>query len=244
MIIKIGIPNMLLLESDFSVPQTLQYHENLNPAIWDVHGQMKPDVRNALLRVADNFIESLKPTIDESMIEDVRLTGSNANYNYTVGSDCDVHIIIRYPSKIYEDFALAKKTVWNNAYHVSIHGFPAEVYPQSSSEKIVDGSGWYSITKDRWITKPVHQNNIDMGNPAIMQVADKIGKEIEFAIRYNIVNLQSLHRLGEKIWKLRNQETDGEFSINNLAFKELRNSGWIDKFNKYIQDVQNKKLSI
>jgi hypothetical protein len=235
---------MLILESSYALPQTLEYHEVLNPAIWDADEQMKDDVRHALLRVADNFIETLKPTIDESMIEDICLTGSNANYNYTTGSDCDVHIMIRFPEKIYEDYALAKKTVWNNQYHVSIHGFPAEIYPQDAKEKIVDGSGWYSITKAQWIQKPVHQENVDVTNPAIIQVANKIGKQIEFVTKYNVSDLKTLHHLGTKIWGLRDQAKRGEFSINNLAFKELRNNGLTDKYIKHMQEIQSKQLTL
>lgn len=235
---------MLILESEFSLPQTLQYHHELNPAIWDENQHMKPHVRDALMRVADNFVESLKPVIDESMIVDVCLTGSNANYNYTAGSDCDLHIRISYPSEVYEDYALAKKTVWNSTYHVSIHGFPVEVYPHNANEPIVTGSGWYNLTRDEWIQKPVYQNNVDVSNPAIKQVADKIGKQIDFVTKYNVNDLNVLHRLGSKIWGLRDQAKHGEFSINNLAFKEIRNSGLTDKFIKYMQDIQSKHLSV
>lgn len=235
---------MLLLEADLALPQTLEYHEQLNPALWDANEHLKPEVRSALLRVADNFIETLKPAIDESMIEDICLTGSNANYNYTPGSDCDVHIMIRYPSDIYADYALAKKTVWNKQYHVSIHGFPVEMYPQPSTDKQVAGSGWYSLSKDTWIQKPVYQEKVDVTNPSILHVANKMAEQIDFALRYKIHDLKVLHRLGEKIWGLRNQDKKGEFSINNLAFKELRNSGWTDKYINYMQEVQNKHLTV
>lgn len=235
---------MIILESKFTLPHTLQYHENLNVAIFDQYGDMKPDVRNALLRIAENFIETLAPSIDKSMIGDVYLTGSNANYNYTSGSDCDLHIMIRYPSKIYEDYALAKKTVWNNQYHVSIHGYPVEVYPQDINEPIVDGSGWFNLTKNIWFKKPVHQDSVDVTNPSITHKAEKIGKEIDFTVKYGVTDLNSLHRLGTKIWGLRDQNKNGEFSINNLAFKELRNSGLTAKYINYMQNIQNKELSL
>lgn len=238
---------MLILESELSLPQTLQYHETLNPAIWDHEGNMKDDVRQALLKVADNFIETLKPSIDESMIHDVCLTGSNANFNYTSGSDCDLHIMIRYPErdkKVYEDFALAKKTVWNSQYKVSIHGFPVEVYPQPLDENIVKGSGWFSLSRNTWIEKPEHLDNVDVANPVILSIANKFAKQVDFVIEYKVNDLSVLHRLGEKIWGLRDQQKNGEFSAKNLAFKELRNSGYTDKYIKYIQEIQNKHMSI
>lgn len=238
---------MLLLESELSLPQTLQYHETLNPAIWDQYGDMKPDVRQALLHIADNFIESLAPSITKGMVRDVCLTGSNANYNYTPGSDCDLHVMIDYPTKdtkIYEDFALAKKTVWNNQYKVSIHGFPVELYPQNANEGLVKGSGWFSVTKNAWISKPVHNEKVDVNDPSILHVANKVAKQVDFVVEYNVTDLSVLHRLGQKIWGLRDQQKNGEFSVNNLAFKELRNSGYTDKYIKYMQEIQNKHLSI
>ena len=36
----------------------------------------------------------------------------------------------------------------------------------------------------------------------------------------------------------------GEYSIENLAFKELRNLGYLDKFSDYIINVQDKSLSL
>lgn len=233
-----------MLESDFSVPSSLQYHDKLNPAIWNPDQTMKSDVRDAMLKSANAFIEELAPNITPEMVKDICLTGSNANYNYTIGSDCDVHIMIDFPDKMYEDFALAKKTVWNKQYHVSIHGFPVEMYPQSAKETIVSGSGWYSIKSNRWLTQPVHHDDVDVTNPAIIQTANKIGRQIQFVIEYNINDMRVLHRLGEKIWGLRDQATNGEFSINNLAFKELRNAGWTDKYINYMNDVQSKLLSI
>ena len=235
---------MNIVESTMSIP-TLQYHDEMNIAIWDADKKMKPDVRDALLRVADNFIESLNPFIDSSMISDVCLTGSNANFNYTSGSDLDLHILIRFPKeKIYEDFAQAKKTTWNTTYKVSIHGFPVEIYPQNADENVVKGSGWYSITHDKWLTEPIHQNNVDVTNPEIINIANKLARQIDFVIDYKVTDLPVLHRLGETIWGLRDQAKNGEFSIRNLAFKELRNNGYTDKYIKYAQTVQAQHLSI
>lgn len=223
--------------------QSLQYHDVLNPAIWE-NNKMIPAVRNALMKNADNFIEALAPYIDASMVKDICLTGSNANFNYNRGSDCDVHLMIAFPSKMHEDFALAKKTVWNSQNKISIHGFPVEMYPQDDDEAPVAGSGWYSIKNDQWIHQPTHQNDVDMDNPSIMETANKIAKQINFVVEYKVTSMPVLHRLGEKIWGLRDQSKNGEFSINNLAFKELRNSGLTDKYTGYLQEVQNKQLSL
>ena len=36
----------------------------------------------------------------------------------------------------------------------------------------------------------------------------------------------------------------GEFSLENLAFKELRNRGYLDKFTNYINNLEDHQLSL
>ena len=36
----------------------------------------------------------------------------------------------------------------------------------------------------------------------------------------------------------------GEFSVENLVFKELRNLGYIDKVTEYIRSKQDQRLSL
>jgi hypothetical protein len=36
----------------------------------------------------------------------------------------------------------------------------------------------------------------------------------------------------------------GEFSVENLVFKELRNLGYLDKINDYIKSSQDQRLSL
>ena len=234
----------LLIEATLAIPHTLEYHDGLNQVVFDESGKMLPDVRDALMKVAKNFIETMSPFIEWSDVSDVCLTGSNANYNYTPGSDLDLHIMCHFENKMAEDYAQAKKTVWNNQYKVSIYGFPVEVYPQNKTDTFVTGSGWYSITDDKWLSQPEHLDHVDVGNPVITQIAEKFAKQIDFVVEYHVSDLAVLHRLGEKIWGLRDQKDSGEFSVRNLAFKELRNNGFIDKYRKYINEVETNQMSI
>jgi hypothetical protein len=36
----------------------------------------------------------------------------------------------------------------------------------------------------------------------------------------------------------------GEFSVENLVFKELRNLGYFDKINDYVKQKQDERLSL
>ena len=59
-------------------------------------------------------------------------------------------------------------------------------------------------------------------------------------------NIQLLNNLKDKVRNMRGAaiKRGGEFSIENLAFKELRNKGLLDKFTNYIISIEDKKLSL
>jgi predicted nucleotidyltransferase len=93
--------------NSFSIKKTL------NPKIWENpedpnKSTMVPKVRKALERIADEFIEYLG---DEVFVDDVVLTGSLANFNWSEFSDFDLHIIVDL--KQYEDDSELYKELFN-----------------------------------------------------------------------------------------------------------------------------------
>ena len=94
---------------DFSIKN------ELHPEIWD-GDTLKPQIREALLKIAHEFLESLE--IDAEF-EDIQFTGSLANFNYTRYSDIDLHILMDF-AEIDEnqflvyDYLMSKKNLWNN----------------------------------------------------------------------------------------------------------------------------------
>ena len=80
-------------KSDRSIDLSgFKVQDELNPKIWDEDQKMKSDVRKTLLKIADDYFESLElPKVD---IEDVTMTGSLANYNWSKYSDVDLHILV------------------------------------------------------------------------------------------------------------------------------------------------------
>ena len=70
---------------------TLRYNTQLNSKFW-VGESMKPEVREGLLRIAEEWAEFAN--IPSLAIIDVVLVGGNANYNYTKYSDLDLHLIV------------------------------------------------------------------------------------------------------------------------------------------------------
>ena len=70
--------------------------DTLNPKVWDSpndvkKAKMKPEIKKGLLDIAKEFIEFLD---EDVFIEDIILTGSLSNYNWSEYSDFYLHIII------------------------------------------------------------------------------------------------------------------------------------------------------
>jgi acetyl-CoA carboxylase alpha subunit len=107
--------------NSFSIKKTL------NPKIWENpedpnKSTMVPKVRKTLERIADEFIEYLG---DEVFVDDVVLTGSLANFNWSEFSDFDLHIIVdlkQYEddSELYKELFNLKKQVFNDRHNIKI----------------------------------------------------------------------------------------------------------------------------
>jgi hypothetical protein len=221
------------------------YQPSLNPRVWGVTDvntapNIHPGLRNRLLVIAQDFYEALKVEIP---IEDIHLTGSLANYNWTKYSDFDVHVLFDF-TKINEDTALVKKALdgqrfmWNQRHPVQILSHDVELYAQDISEPHI-ASGLYSLLKDEWITCPVFMpptvdpKDVSRRVEALETEIEMLAKEIVTG-DFGLIQEPLISRvdwLKEKIMKARKDglSARGEFSVENLTFKALRNSGHIEK---------------
>jgi len=227
----------------------LAYHDELNPSIWK-DGKLDSKVKQTLIRIAKEFVEFIEMTDDE--IEDIVLTGSNANYNWTKLSDIDLHLIANIDGNCvsckgvdFDSCMRAKKTLWNNEHNITIHGWPVELYIEPKSERTVGSAGVYSIKNDTWVKEPTKEK-VDMKDPSIVLKAKGIMDEIDNAIDNKVDDVKTLKDLKTRIRLMRASglEKGGEFSVENLAFKTLRNNGYVDKFSKYITGLEDHQLSL
>lgn len=215
------------------------YQDQLNPTVWQDE-TLDPEIRTKLLQIAHDFYADLKVS---APIEDIQLTGSLANYNWTEHSDFDVHVIMDF-SKINDDVELVKiameglKTVWNQRHPVNINGYDVELYAQDINQLHL-ASGLYSLLKGEWLRKPafnppiVDQRDVQIKFDHYVFAIKKMLEEIKGAgpeEARDIMERASV--LKKKISKSRDEQLarkGGEFSIENLVFKRLRNEGWIGK---------------
>ena len=243
----------------FSAPSSLlekqvgpYYHDELNPVFWtkkikdnDIEWEFDQAVRRKLLRIADDFFESFDEILKEKDIADVQLTGSIANYNYTNLSDLDVHIIVNLEGiddenpKILKSAIDGIRFIWNLRHNIKIRGYDVELYVQDSKEPNI-ASGLFSLLNNKWVKNPTYDPP-SVDEQDVNKKFENIAYEIE-QLHTRLISVSSLPqnakelykrsgKLKEKIMKMRKEglSKEGEFSVGNLAFKKLRNEGYIEK---------------
>ncbi len=225
---------------------TLQYHNELNPTLWE-NNKLKADVKDKLLQIADVWSKFAK--IPNEAIEDVLVVGGNANFNYTPYSDIDLHILVDKEKiadcpEILDEYLRDKKQLWAHSHDIKIFDHDVEIYAQDISETVPANQGSYSLVKDMWLNEP-RQEEVNLEDPEIQtKVLDFIHK-IESMISSNASD-ESFDKLKKKFKDMRSAglKKSGEFSVENMVFKELRNLGYFDKVNDYIKSRQDESLSL
>jgi hypothetical protein len=113
--------------------------------------------------------------------------------------------------------------------------------------KIVHSSGTYSLISNNWIRKPTKKIiNVDSANVQL-KAADLMNNIDDLEKNLDEKNFLKKHEgLKNKIKRLRQSglNKSGEFSTENLVFKILRNSGYLEKLVSMKNDYLTKTLSL
>jgi len=249
-----------------NILNTFHQKDELAPQIWEIDSNsgeffMRPEVRERLLKISNEFLDfigldNLDCTIEtkDCDIEDIVVTGSIANYNWSSFSDIDLHIILDFSDideneELIKNFLNAKKNLWNASHDIEIRGFEVEVYAQDSKETHFS-SGVFSILFDDWVVKPEYvESEIDVKKilskaKGWMDMIDALhstqyGKSPE-------ETLELIEKIKKKLKKFRScgLEEGGEYSYENLAFKFLRRSGYIKRLFELKNELVDNSLSM
>ena len=143
----------------------------------------------------------------------------------------------------------AKKSVWNRIHDIYIKGFEVEIYVQGHDDPH-ESSGVYSILNDEWVKKPIREeytldrDNIQLKAASLIDQIDRVDGLIEKG-EYKEAH-DYAEKIKNKIRKMRQSGLDekGIYSVENLAFKVLRRTEYLEKLSDLKSEAYDLMMSI
>jgi hypothetical protein len=227
-----------------AVKKTIQFHSVLNPVLWK-NDELLIDARIRLMRTSLLFIKFLE--MPELKIKDIIITGSNASYNYSAFSDVDAHLVVDFDANICPDlsdnFFGSKCFLWKLSHDIQIEGYPVEMYVQDTHDELV-ANGVYSLIQNKWLKRP-EKRTPSVDDKAVATKTSKIAKLIDAVLSHDPVDIDKAMNIANSIRRMRKAglEKDGEFSVENLAYKALRSFGYIKKLYDMIDGAKDESIS-
>lgn len=238
---------------------SFKIQNKLNPKLWK-DDKLDSRIRLKLLDIADDFTDFLN--VDWVKPEDITMTGSLANYNWSENySDIDLHIIYDFKkvdkrTEFVSEYFQSKKDLWNQKHeNIKIFGFPVEVYVQDKNEPHAS-SGVYSLEKNKWVIKPEKQSLDKKELKQAEKKAETWANKIDALLtRYHPDKTESekeniLNNLDDVFSDIKNSRRNGfksggdEMNKDNLTFKMLRRGGYLDKISNKKTEVYDDLMSI
>jgi len=225
------------------ISPAIELHSTLNPKIW-VGEKLRPEVRSALIKIARQFQKFVDVPFQ---VEDIIVTGSNANYTYTKHSDLDLHLIVDLNqvecARQAEELFDTKRLLFKREHAITIRDIPVEIYVENLNEPVKGAV--YSLSKNTWITPPEQQEEPDIDFAAVERMTRIWGRLIQRAVIH--AHLPTCERLMELLRNYRRMGLNtpaGEFSKGNLVYKSLRNSGSVEALAVMLDRLHDQQLSI
>ena len=226
-------------------PKTLLY-----PKFWK-NNKLNPIVARKLMEIADDVIKMLDLEVE---VEDVVITGSIASYNWHDLSDIDLHIMLDF-EKIDKNFDLVKRMLdqtrinWNKKHNILIDGKEVELYFQHYTEPH-EANGIWSLELEKWLVNP-QKEKVDLDIETTEKKAEAIARQIEHLFEmFHEEKFKEAYEYADKvkvkIAKMRQMglSDQGIYSPENLAFKMLRNAGYLEKLSALKIEAYDRMMSL
>jgi predicted nucleotidyltransferase len=233
--------------------KTFKIQPELNPKFWDERGKLNLVAKNAMIKAAKMFYDSIDLE-NKPEIVDIIFTGSLANYNWSKFSDVDLHLLFDFKqygehAELFEKYFLLAKAAWNLKHDVTVRGYEVEVYAEDYRNQH-HSTGVYSLMTDRWVRVP--QKKVPIFDPIDVEAKVKlISRQYnqlvdEFLNGDPDVAFDRINSFRKKLSKYRKSglEKGGEFSTENITFKMLRRTGILDKLAKLHAKIIDNQLSV
>lgn len=228
----------------FKIEDAINFHDELNPLLFDENNKLKPNIKKQLEIITDDFIEFMG--IPDLAVEDVIITGSNVAFTYTPHSDIDLHLLVDFAelpdSDVYKELFNAKKSLYNDTYDITVRGIPVELYVQDTAQAHTS-LGEYSLMKDKFTRFPTKQRaNLDE-----ISAEHKFERLEELCLKgLKSKNIDQVNQVLSIIKRYRQAGLDkkGEFGPENLAFKAIRSKGYFQALFDLRNKLRGEQLSI
>ena len=234
--------------------EAVEKHNTLNSKLFTKEEVLKDKVRDKMLEIVEEFLADLKEQDIKIKVDDILLIGSNASYNYTKDSDIDLHILANAKAANYEEeiataLYSAYRSLFNKNLDIEFYDIPVEIFVETEDSARVS-NGIYSVKKNKWVKKPVAEDIPEYDTKALDKLVDeweaKCKDLIDDIKADKLDDEKKVVTLLEDIYeKLRKKGiSKGEYSVENLAFKELRNKGYLDQLKDFRNELVSKRLSL
>lgn len=234
--------------------EAVEKHNTLNSKLFTKEELLKDKVRDKMLEIVDEFLADLKEQDIKIKVDDVLFIGSNASYNYTKDSDIDLHILTNttstsYGKEVAAALYSAYRSLFNKNLDIEFFDIPVEIFVETEDSARVS-NGIYSVKKNKWLRQPVQEEIPEYDTKALAELVaqweTKCKDLIEDIKADKLKDEKRVVKLLEDIYdKLRKKGiSKGEYSIENLAFKELRNKGYLDQLKDHRNELVSKRLSL
>ena len=241
------------MEENKKIIKSFKVQDKLNPIFWvEDNGafKLKEEIRKALLKVVEDYADFVDVDLD---IEDITLTGSLSNYNWSDFSDVDLHILMDFgdnKNSLLKKYLDSRRIIWNSVRDVTAKDFDVEIYVQDSNEPHF-ASGVYSVLNDSWINEPRQDDEVNIDSEKLLSKVKNFMDKIDAIERASKkeepeVVLEKIAKLKDKIKKYRSSglAAKGEYSYENLAFKFLRRNEYLKKLNDIKNELIDQTLTI
>jgi len=244
------------LKTELKIPtdvlNSFKIKGELCPDFWK-NNKLTTEVKVKLTKIANDFFKDLEVP-DGIKLKDILFVGSLANYNWSKFSDIDLHLVVDFSKfKDDEDFIKkhfdAEKNVWNKKHDIKLEGYPVEIYVQDLKEKLY-ASAIYSVKSNKWVLEP-DKAKFKVDKALIKRKVQKIFDKLKDVQNdYQAKNLTSVIK---KVDKIKDQikamrqaglEKGGEFSTENLVFKVLRRTEFMDLLDSFKNKSYDQETSL
>ncbi len=227
------------------------FHSELHPDFWDKNKKVPQDLRNKMLAIVKLYLEFVKipPTVK---VQDIVFTGSLCGFNYTEHSDVDLHIVVDYTQvaedkEFVEHYFKSLKDLWADEREITIKEYPVELFVQDISNFDDSPGSFYSLVTQDWVKHP-DKGARKVDTALVIRKAEPLIDQIESLENQDHSQdlLDGIEEIKQRISKMRKAglAKEGEYSPENLAFKVLRNGGYLQRLTDLMKSTTTDIFSV